>query len=176
MSNKNSKTGSESWLFAQFMVYNRYSSLGETYAEAFPGDGLAKDWRTDPRARKHAYKKGTEILRRRSVIKYMDEIREQLCLVANMTPEQHIARLRRLGEVAEASGDMKAAIHVEELMGKAMGFYVERRHITHEEILNPVQIQERLAQLIAENPNLLPMLEARVVNEEENILNTIDLV
>ena len=170
MSNKKSKNGAAAWLFAQYIAYNRYSTLAETYAESFPGDERTVGWETDPEVKRYASKMGRKLVAKEVVKAYIEEIQEDLCILENMTPESYQAELRRLQVDAEGVGDIKTASRIVELRGKAMGFYVERKEITHVEVLNPIQIQERMAKLLEEHPEIrsdLPVLEAKVIEEKE---------
>ena len=45
---------------------------------------------------------------------------------ADLTRHEHVARLEALQERALAEGDLKAALRAEELIGRAMGLYVEK--------------------------------------------------
>lgn len=66
----------------------------------------------------------------RNISARVEELRKPIAHKVQITLESHIERLKELSDMAIEQGQMAAAIKAEELCGKAVGIYVEKKQIT----------------------------------------------
>lgn len=64
------------------------------------------------------------------IVTRIEHLRKPIAERVGRTLEQHIERLMKLGEHGESLDKVEAAIKAEELIGKVLGFYVNKTELT----------------------------------------------
>lgn len=141
------------WTFAYHYVYG--SSAADAYRHAWPKKCTGKAPKTIAQA-------ATKVLRRPTVVTEIARIRDQFLARERMTPEQHLSNLKTLRDEAKERGHTAAAIRAEELMGKVMGFYVDRLEVSHNR--SEAEILEQLKALMEADPEVKAILVSRVMD------------
>ena len=122
-------------LYVEAMYGNKHLSNTECAVKA----GYSSD---------SAYQRAHELLNPKfcpHVVKYIGSLKEDFRIKNNIDPDKHMARLNRLGQLAEEKGQFGVAGRMEELRGKVAGYYVER--ILNKESKDNLSVEELEEQL-----------------------------
>lgn len=93
----------------------------DAYRAAYSCDGMG-----DPTINNNAY----VLMQNNDIVMRIEHLRRPIAERVGRTLEQHIERLMKLGEHGESLDKVEAAIKAEELIGKVLGFYVNKTELT----------------------------------------------
>jgi len=93
----------------------------DAYRSAYNCDGMG-----DPTINNNAY----VLMQDNDIAMRIEQLRLPIAERVGRTLEQHIERLMKLGEHGESLDKVEAAIKAEELIGKVLGFYVNKTELT----------------------------------------------
>ena len=131
-------------IFAKLYVENLFSNQTQTNTDIAIQSGYAKD-----SAHQRAYENTTYRLKPH-VVKYIEELKEDLRVRNQITPEKHMARLNELHEMAKSKGQLHTAMNAEVYRGKMAGYYVERQLVKSGDdltLLTEDQLDERMKKI-----------------------------
>ena len=122
-------------------VENRLAGMGK--AAAFRASYDCEGWKAEA-----IYVNAWRVEQNAKVRGRLAALRAAAVEEAALTRGEHVARLEALQERAIADGDLKAALRAEELIGRAMGLYVEKVQRVEED--DPAKLQAELDRLRAQ--------------------------
>ena len=93
----------------------------DAYRAAYSCDGMG-----DPTINNNAY----VLMQNNDIAMRIEQLRLPIAERVGRTLEQHIERLMKLGEHGESLDKVESAIKAEELIGKVLGFYVNKTELT----------------------------------------------
>lgn len=78
--------------------------------------------------------------------------------LSRLSLDEHLVRLQRIADEAADCGKLSTALRAEELIGKALGFYVERHSLEVTKVQTKEQALGRLRELLAAAPDVATMV------------------
>ena len=128
-------------------------------------------------SRKRCRQEGAELTNPRQaplVVKYLDELKQEINLKFGVNYEGHIAELARIKDLALKKNSFSAAVNAETNRGKAGGLYIDRKIIKHGKLedMTEEQLKMRMAQI---EEDYASILGDEVVDGESQEINESEL-
>jgi len=105
--------------YCQLIVEGK--SQADAYREAYAGSNMSDA---------SIYVEASRMMDDPNISLRIEQLRLPIAERVGRTLEQHIERLMKLGEHGESLDKVEAAIKAEELIGKVLGFYVNKTELT----------------------------------------------